>query len=29
MQHEHDHLINKLLYDYAGPVKRQIIKRKF
>jgi peptide deformylase len=28
MQHEHDHLINKLLYDYAGPVKRQVIKRK-
>lgn len=28
MQHENDHLINKLLYDYAGPVKRQVIKRK-
>jgi peptide deformylase len=28
MQHEHDHLIGKLLYDYAGPVKRQVIKRK-
>src|SRR5205823_4318015 len=28
MQHEHDHLINKLLIDYVGPIKRQIIKRK-
>ncbi|MCS6912249.1 MAG: peptide deformylase [Myxococcales bacterium] len=28
LQHEHDHLINKLLFDYAGPVKRQVIKRK-
>jgi peptide deformylase len=28
MQHEHDHLINKLLIDYVGPLKRQIIKRK-
>jgi peptide deformylase len=28
MQHEHDHLENKLLIDYVGPVKRQMIKRK-
>lgn len=28
MQHEHDHLIGRLLYDHAGPVKRQIIRRK-
>lgn len=28
IQHEHDHLINKLLYDHAGAIKRQIIKRK-
>lgn len=28
MQHENDHLINKLLIDYVGPVKRQMIKRK-
>jgi len=28
MQHENDHLENKLLIDYVGPVKRQIIKRK-
>jgi peptide deformylase len=28
MQHEHDHLINKLLIDYVGPLKRQMIKRK-
>ena len=28
MQHENDHLINKLLIDYVGPIKRQIIKRK-
>jgi peptide deformylase len=28
MQHEHDHLINKLLIDYVGPIKRQKIKRK-
>lgn len=28
IQHEHDHLVNKLLYDYAGPLKKQIIKRK-
>ena len=28
IQHEHDHLINKLLYDHAGPIKKQMIKRK-
>lgn len=28
IQHENDHLINKLLYDYAGPLKKQMIKRK-
>ncbi len=28
MQHENDHLINKLLIDYVGPIKRQMIKRK-
>ena len=28
IQHEHDHLVNKLLYDHAGPIKRQMIKRK-
>ncbi len=28
MQHEVDHLDNKLLIDYVGPVKRQMIKRK-
>lgn len=28
IQHEHDHLINKLLYDHAGPIKRQMMKRK-
>ena len=28
MQHEHDHLQNRLLIDYVGPVKRQMIKRK-
>ncbi len=28
LQHEHDHLVNKLLYDHAGPIKRQMIKRK-
>lgn len=26
--HENDHLIGRLLYDLAGPLKRQIIKRK-
>jgi peptide deformylase len=28
MQHEHDHLENRLLVDFVGPVKRQMIKRK-
>ena len=28
MQHENDHLQNKLLIDYVGPIKRQMIKRK-
>jgi peptide deformylase len=28
MQHENDHLINKLLIDYVGPLKRQMIKRR-
>lgn len=28
MQHEQDHLNNKLLYDYASSLKRQFIKRK-
>jgi peptide deformylase len=28
MQHENDHLNNKLLIDYVGPVKRQMIKRR-
>ena len=28
LQHEHDHLINRLLVDHVGPVKRQLIKRK-
>jgi peptide deformylase len=28
IQHEHDHLINKLLIDYVGPLKKQMIKRK-
>jgi len=28
MQHEHDHLENRLLIDYVGPLKRQMIKRK-
>jgi peptide deformylase len=28
MLHENDHLNNKLLIDYVGPVKRQIIKRR-
>jgi peptide deformylase len=28
IQHENDHLENKLLIDYVGPVKRQMIKRK-
>ncbi|MEO6953988.1 MAG: peptide deformylase [Polyangia bacterium] len=28
MQHELDHLDNRLLIDFAGPVKRQMIKRR-
>ncbi len=28
LQHEYDHLENRLLYDHAGPIKRQMIKRK-
>jgi peptide deformylase len=28
MQHEHDHLENKLLIDHVGPLKKQMIKRK-
>lgn len=28
LQHEYDHLENRLLYDHAGPLKRQMIKRK-
>jgi len=28
MQHEQDHLDNRLLIDHVGPVKRQMIKRK-
>ena len=28
MQHENDHLENRLLIDYVGPIKRQMIKRK-
>jgi peptide deformylase len=28
MQHEIDHLDNRLLIDFAGPMKRQMIKRK-
>jgi peptide deformylase len=28
MQHENDHLDNRLLIDFVGPVKRQMIKRK-
>ncbi len=28
MQHENDHLRSKLLIDYVGPIKRQMIKRK-
>src|SRR5688572_29823874 len=28
MQHEQDHLLNRLLIDYVGPVKRQMTKRK-
>jgi len=28
MQHENDHLVNKLLIDFVGPLKKQMIKRK-
>ena len=28
MQHEHDHLIGRLLIDQVGPIKKQMIKRK-
>jgi peptide deformylase len=28
LQHEHDHLQNKLLIDWVGPLKKQMIKRK-
>ncbi len=28
MQHEGDHLENKLLIDFVGPLKRSMIKRK-
>ncbi len=28
MQHENDHLDNRLLIDHVGPLKRQMIKRK-
>jgi peptide deformylase len=28
IQHEYDHLENRLLYDHAGPLKKQMIKRK-
>ena len=28
LQHEYDHLENKLLFDHAGAIKRQMIKRK-
>jgi peptide deformylase len=28
MQHEGDHLDNRLLVDWVGPVKKQMIKRK-
>ena len=28
LQHENDHLTGKLLVDFAGPLKRQMIKRK-
>jgi len=28
MQHEHDHLVNKLLIDWVGPIKRKLIQRK-
>ena len=28
MLHEHDHLTGKLLVDFAGPLKKQMIKKK-
>ncbi len=28
MQHEQDHLDNRLIIDFVGPIKRQMIKRK-
>jgi peptide deformylase len=28
MQHEGDHLENRLLIDFVGPIKRQMIKRQ-
>ena len=28
MQHEHDHLINRLLIDQVGPLKRRLIQRR-
>jgi peptide deformylase len=28
LQHEHDHLTGRLLVDFVGPLKRQMIKRK-
>ena len=28
IQHENDHLENRLLFDHAGPIKKQMIKRK-
>ena len=28
LQHEHDHLTGKLLVDFVGPLKRQMIKKK-
>jgi peptide deformylase len=28
LQHEHDHLIGRLLIDMVGPVKRELIRRK-
>jgi peptide deformylase len=28
MQHENDHLTGKLMVDFVGPLKKQMIKRK-
>jgi peptide deformylase len=28
LQHEHDHLTGRLIVDFVGAVKREIIKRK-